>query len=71
MGSQSLVTLKNWEKISGEHQKLYKNFLGKGGQECSPERAARICMKKLLNKSIVFNVPGAVNIIHPGLKGRT
>jgi Fe-S-cluster containining protein len=29
MSGQSLVTLDNWQKISGEHQKLYKNFLTK------------------------------------------
>jgi uncharacterized protein len=29
MGDRSIITLKNWEKISGEHQKLYKNFLAK------------------------------------------
>jgi Fe-S-cluster containining protein len=26
------VTLQNWEKISREHQKLYKNFLAKAGK---------------------------------------
>lgn len=26
------ITLQNWEKISGEHQKLYKNFLAKAGK---------------------------------------
>ena len=29
MAGPSAVTLQNWEKISGEHQKLYKNFLSK------------------------------------------
>jgi hypothetical protein len=29
MFGQINVTLQNWEKISGEHQKLYKNFLTK------------------------------------------
>ena len=33
MDSQSKVTLQNWEKISGEHQKLYKNFLAKAGKK--------------------------------------
>ncbi len=33
MASQSKVTLENWEKISGEHQKLYKNFLEKAGKK--------------------------------------
>jgi uncharacterized protein len=27
------VTLQNWEKISGEHQKLYKDFLAKAGKK--------------------------------------
>jgi uncharacterized protein len=29
MSGQWKVTLENWEKISGEHQKSYKNFLAK------------------------------------------
>ena len=38
MGSQSMVTLQNWEKISGEHQKLYKNFLAKAGKNAVLKR---------------------------------
>src|SRR5450755_3669071 len=33
MADQSKVTLQNWEKISFEHQKLYKNFLAKAGKK--------------------------------------
>lgn len=33
MASQLKVTLQNWEKISGDHQKLYKNFLEKAGKK--------------------------------------
>ena len=33
MDNQSKVTLQSWEKISGEHQKLYKNFLAKAGKK--------------------------------------
>ncbi len=33
MDAQSIVTLQNWEKISEEHQKLYKNFLAKAGKK--------------------------------------
>ena len=33
MSSQSDVSLENWEKISGEHQKKYKNFLAKAGKK--------------------------------------
>lgn len=33
MSGQSMVTLENWEKISGEHQKLYRNFLSKAGKK--------------------------------------
>jgi uncharacterized protein len=33
MADDSKVTLRNWEKISGEHQKLYKNFLAKAGKK--------------------------------------
>jgi Fe-S-cluster containining protein len=33
MASESKVTLQNWEKISGEHQKEYKNFLAKAGKK--------------------------------------
>jgi uncharacterized protein len=32
MAGNRNVTLDNWEKISGEHQKLYKNFLAKAGK---------------------------------------
>ncbi len=27
------ITLQNWEKVSEEHQKLYKNFLAKAGKK--------------------------------------
>jgi uncharacterized protein len=33
MAGQTTVTLENWEKISGEHQKLYKNFLSRAGKK--------------------------------------
>jgi Fe-S-cluster containining protein len=33
MDSQSKVTLQSWEKISGEHQKLYKDFLVRAGKK--------------------------------------
>lgn len=33
MAGQTTVTLRNWEKISEEHQKLYKNFLAKAGKK--------------------------------------
>ena len=33
MDSQSKVTLQSWEKISGEHQKLYKDFLARAGKK--------------------------------------
>jgi uncharacterized protein len=33
MAAQVKVTLQNWEKISAEHQKLYKNFLAKAGKK--------------------------------------
>lgn len=33
MSSQSIVTLFNWEKISEEHQKLYKIFLARAGKK--------------------------------------
>ncbi len=33
MASQSKVTLQNFEKISGEHQKQYKQFLEKAGKK--------------------------------------
>jgi uncharacterized protein len=33
MNNQSKVTLQNWEKISGEHQKLYKDFLARAGKK--------------------------------------
>lgn len=33
MAAPIKVTLQNWEKISGEHQKLYKNFLAKAGKK--------------------------------------
>jgi hypothetical protein len=33
-----MVTLQNWEKISGEHQKLYKNFLAKAGKNAVLKR---------------------------------
>src|SRR6266436_5326654 len=33
MAGQSKITLQNWEKISAEHQKLYKNFLAKAGKK--------------------------------------
>ncbi len=33
MDNQSKVTLQSWEKISGEHQKLYKNFLARAGKK--------------------------------------
>ncbi len=33
MPGQSMVTMENWEKISGEHQKLYRNFLAKAGKK--------------------------------------
>jgi uncharacterized protein len=32
MAGKSTVTLQNWEKISGEQQKTYKNFLAKAGK---------------------------------------
>ena len=32
MAGRVNITLQNWEKISGEHQKLYKNFLTKAGK---------------------------------------
>jgi len=32
MAGQPLVTLQNWEKISEDHQKLYKNFLAKASK---------------------------------------
>jgi Fe-S-cluster containining protein len=32
MAGRITVTLQNWEKISGEHQKLYTNFLLKAGK---------------------------------------
>ncbi len=32
MSGQVNITLENWEKISGEHQKLYKNFLTKANK---------------------------------------
>lgn len=33
MAGDSKVTLQNWEKISEEHQKLYKNLLAKAGKK--------------------------------------
>jgi Fe-S-cluster containining protein len=33
MAEQSNVNIENWEKISGEHQKKYKNFLAKAGKK--------------------------------------
>ncbi len=33
MAGKSKVTLRNWEKISTEHQKLYKNFLAKANKK--------------------------------------
>jgi Fe-S-cluster containining protein len=33
MAGQSTVTLQNWEKISEEHQKKYKNFLAKADKK--------------------------------------
>ena len=33
MDNQSKVTLQSWEKISGEHQKLYKDFLARSGKK--------------------------------------
>jgi Fe-S-cluster containining protein len=33
MGERPLITLQNWDKISGEHQKQYKNFLAKAGKK--------------------------------------
>ena len=33
MAGQSKVTLENWEKITNEHQKAYKNFLAKAGKK--------------------------------------
>jgi hypothetical protein len=33
MDSKLKVTLQNWEKISGDHQKLYKNLLAKTGKK--------------------------------------
>ena len=33
MAGQSKITLQNWEKISIEHQKRYKNFLAKAGKK--------------------------------------
>ena len=33
MDGKSKVTLRNWEKISTEHQKLYKNFLAKADKK--------------------------------------
>jgi Fe-S-cluster containining protein len=33
MDVQSKVTLHTWERISEEHQKLYKNFLAKAGKK--------------------------------------
>jgi uncharacterized protein len=32
MAGQANITLQNWEKISGEHQKFYKNFLARAGK---------------------------------------
>jgi Fe-S-cluster containining protein len=32
MAGPTIVNLQNWEKISAEHQKLYKNFLSKAGK---------------------------------------
>ena len=33
MAGQQIVNLQNWEKISGEHQKLYKNFLARADKK--------------------------------------
>ena len=33
MAGQVKVTLQNWERISAEHQKSYKNFLAKAGKK--------------------------------------
>src|SRR5450755_2463296 len=33
MAGPLTVTIQNWEKISGEHQKAYKNFLAKAGKK--------------------------------------
>jgi uncharacterized protein len=33
MAAPMHVTLETWEKISGEHQKLYKNFLARAGKK--------------------------------------
>jgi hypothetical protein len=32
MGERPVITVQNWEKISGENQKKYKNFLEKAGK---------------------------------------
>ena len=37
MSGQVNITLQNWEKISEEHQKLYKNFLAKAREKCRIE----------------------------------
>lgn len=33
MAGQTNITLQNWEKYSGEHQKLYKNLLARAGKK--------------------------------------
>ena len=35
------VTLQNWEKISEEHQKSYKNLLAKAGKKGSTQSHSR------------------------------
>ena len=52
MAGQSKVTLQNWEKISAEHQKLYKNFLAKADKKRCLKKF-RNFMNRRLNKSIV------------------
>jgi uncharacterized protein len=69
MGRKLNITLGNWEKISGEHQKLYKNFLAKADKnavlkaipELHDEAFARIdclqCARCCKNYSPRFKTP--------------